>query len=208
MISSYVMHVISLVVAVMALFLVSTSSWPQLEPANALLFANQSTNTYLPTIQKMVGSVAFTPVTTPAANSTTPAPYFHSALETFVIPGSVNGYGVYQAHNSSIFKSGEKILLYIEPAGYSYKPVGSLFLMNFTADVLISDKAGHVLTGLQNLPISTLISHHKNKELILTVSLTQTTPFPVGDYVLKYTIRDVSSGNSFDILKNITIANG
>jgi hypothetical protein len=146
--------------------------------------------------------------TTPAANATNAKQAFHSAFDTFVVPGSVNGYGVYQAHNSSIFKPGEKILLYIEPASYSYKPVGSLFLMNFTADVLVSDKAGHVLTGLQNLPISTLISHYKNKELILTVSLIQTNPFPVGDYVLKYTVHDVPSGNSFDILKNIRIANG
>ena len=181
-------------------------------------------SSYLPTIQKMIDSFAFIPATTPAAsNATTPAASnattpvanatnakqaFHSAFDTFVVPGSVNGYGVYQAHNSSIFKPGEKILLYIEPASYSYKPVGSLFLMNFTADVLVSDKAGHVLTGLQNLPISTLISHYKNKELILTVSLTQTNPFPVGDYVLKYTVHDVPSGNSFDILKNISIANG
>lgn len=133
---------------------------------------------------------------------------FHSALNTFAVPGSVNGYGIYQPHNSSIFKPGEKILLYIEPVGYSYKPMGSLFLMNFTGDILISDKTGHVLTGFQNLPLSTLISHYKNKELTLTVSLTQTNPFPPGDYVLKYTIHDVPSGNSFDIVKNIKIANG
>ena len=133
---------------------------------------------------------------------------FHSAFDTFVVPGSVNGYGIYQSHNSSIFKPGEKIVLYIEPVGYSYKPIGSLFLMNFTGDVLISDKAGHVLTGFQNLPLSTLNSHHKNKELTLTVSLTQTNPFPPGEYVLKYTIHDLPSGNSFDIIKNIRIANG
>ena len=40
---------------------------------------------------------------------------FHSAFDTFVIPGSVNGYGIYQSHNSSIFKPGEKIVLYMEP---------------------------------------------------------------------------------------------
>jgi len=132
---------------------------------------------------------------------------FHSAFDTFVVPGSVNGYGIYQSHNSSTFKPGEKIVLYIEPVGYSYKPIGSLFLMNFTGDVLISDKAGHVLTGFQNLPLSTLNSHHKNKELTLTVCLTQTKPFPPGEYVLKYTIHDLPSGNSFDIIKNIRIAN-
>src|SRR5215831_8400006 len=43
---------------------------------------------------------------------------------SFVVPGSVNGYGIYQSHNSSIFKPGEKIVLYMEPVGYSYKPIG------------------------------------------------------------------------------------
>ena len=186
MTSNYPNYLISLVVVFMTLLLFSTSPWQQLKPVHALQLLKPAN----------------------AANATTPAASFHSAFDTFVVPGSVNGYGVYQAHNSSIFKPGEKILLYIEPGGYSYKPMGSLFLMNFTADVLVSDKAGHVLTGLQNLPISTLISHYKNKELLLTVSLTQTSPFPTGDYVLKYTIHDVPSGNSFDIVKNIRIANG
>ena len=133
---------------------------------------------------------------------------FHPAFSTFVTPGSVNGFGVYQPHNSSIFRPGEKIVLYIEPVGYSYKPIGSMFLMNFTGDLLISDKAGHVLGGFQNLPLSTILSHHKNRELTLTVSLTQTKPFPPGNYVLKYTIHDIPTGKSFDILKNISINNG
>jgi len=28
---------------------------------------------------------------------------FLSAFDTFVVPGSVNGFGIYQSHNSSIF---------------------------------------------------------------------------------------------------------
>ena len=132
---------------------------------------------------------------------------FHSGFDTFVVPGSVNGYGIYEPHNSNSFKPGEKISLYVEPIGFSYKPLQSLHLMNFTADLLVSDKAGHVLTGFQNLPISTIISHHKNKELTLSVSMTQTSPFPLGDYVLKYIIHDAVSGNSFSIVKDIKIAN-
>jgi hypothetical protein len=132
---------------------------------------------------------------------------FHSGFDTFVVPGTVSGYGVYEAHNSSSFKPGEKISLYIEPVGFSYKPVQSLYLMNFTADLLVSNRTGHVLAGFQDLPISTIMSHYKNKELILTVGLTQSNPFPPGDYVLKYIIHDVVSGNSFSIVKNIKIAN-
>jgi hypothetical protein len=80
--------------------------------------------------------------------------------------------------------------------------------MNFTADIVISDKAGQIRGGVQNLPVSLLLSHRQNKELDLTIDLTQNHPFPTGDYVLKYTIHDVPSGKSFDILKNISIATG
>ena len=48
-----------------------------------------------------------------------------AATSIYEVPGSVDGYGIYQSHNSSIFKPGEKIVLYMEPVGYSYKPIGS-----------------------------------------------------------------------------------
>ena len=50
---------------------------------------------------------------------------FHSAFDTFVVPESVNGYGIYQSHNSSIFKPGEKIVLYIEPVGVQVDRISS-----------------------------------------------------------------------------------
>ena len=138
---------------------------------------------------------------------------FRSVFDTFVVPGSSHGYGVYEEHKSNVFKPGEKIALYIEPVGFTHRPITgtnkseTLYLSNFTADVVISDKAGKVLGGVQNLPVSGIFSHHKNNEISLTVSLTQSNPFPVGDYMVKYLIRDVPSGNTFQILKNIKIAN-
>lgn len=67
---------------------------------------------------------------------------FHSGFDTFVVPGSIDGYGIHEPHKSSSFKPGEKISLYVEPMGYAYKPIQSLNLMNFTADLLASDKTG------------------------------------------------------------------
>ena len=138
---------------------------------------------------------------------------FYSVFDTFVVPESTGGYGVYEEHLSNTFKPGEKIVLYIEPVGFSYQPIESaattnnrtLYLMNFTADVVISNKSGQILAGFQNLPISQIVSHYKNKELNLVVSLSQSNPFPPGDYILKYIIYDKPSGNSFDITKNIKI---
>ena len=139
---------------------------------------------------------------------------FRSVFDTFVIPGSSHGYGVYEEHKSNVFKPGEKIALYIEPVGFTHRPITgttnkseTLYLSNFTADVVISDKAGKVLGGVQNLPVSEILSHHKNNEISLTVSLTQSNPFPVGDYMVKYLIRDVPSGNTFQIVKNIKVGN-
>jgi len=139
---------------------------------------------------------------------------FRSVFDTFVIPGSSHGYGVYEEHKSNVFKPGEKIALYIEPVGFTHRPITgttnkseTLYLSNFTADVVISDKAGKVLGGVQNLPVSEILSHHKNIEISLTVSLTQSNPFPVGDYMVKYLIRDVPSGNTFQIVKNIKVGN-
>lgn len=56
-----------------------------------------------------------------------------------------------------------------------------------SGDITISDKQGNVLAELQDLPMTNLVSHHQNKELYLKLSVDQQSPFPPGDYVIKYT---------------------
>jgi hypothetical protein len=139
---------------------------------------------------------------------------FASSLDLFVIPESLGGYGVYQEHVPNVFAPGEDIMLYSEPVGFSYKPIMSnltngvtQYLMNFTADVVLTDTEGNVLGGFQDLPISEIISRHQNKEVNLVITLSQSSPFPEGDYQLLYTVRDEPSGNTFEIAKDITISN-
>ena len=135
---------------------------------------------------------------------------FASSLDLFVVPESVGGYGVYEERVSNTFAPGEDIVLYVEPAGFSYKPIVSngetQYLMNFTADLVITDTEGNVLGGFEDLPISEIISHHQNKELNLIITLSQSQPFPGGNYKVLYTVHDESSGNTFEITKDITIA--
>jgi hypothetical protein len=144
------------------------------------------------------------PETSLAGNQT-----FRSAFDTFV-SSEPGGYGMYDARKSTVFKPGETFLLYVEPVGYTYGTVtdsdgNRLYSMNFTLDFLISDKNGNVLGGQQDIPISNVVSHHQNKELILTISLDQSSPFPPGDYVITYRVTDENSGKSFDITKDVTI---
>ena len=138
---------------------------------------------------------------------------FASSLDLFVVPESVGGYGVYEEHMSNTFAPGEDIVLYSEPVGFSYKPIISnqtngetQYLMNFTADLVITDTEGNVLGGFQDLPISEIISHHQNKEVNLVITLSQSSPFPEGNYKVLYTVHDEPSGNTFEITKDVNIS--
>lgn len=144
----------------------------------------------------------------------TQAQGFSSAFNTFVT--SASGYGVYEEKDSSTFQPGEEIVLYIEPVGFGYGTTDNgddgddnnqLHTINFSADFVISDTDGNVLTGQQGLPVSEIVSHHENKEVFIPFTITQTSPFPEGDYVITYTIHDGNSGNSFNITKDITVSN-
>jgi hypothetical protein len=197
---------------------------------------SQDFPTYLPTIQKLIDSFAYIPVTTPAAitsNGTSPAANattftnfetardqylsawnqttLHSTFDTFIEQGSATGYGVYVQH-PNVFKPGDSIVLYLEPVGFAHKPVidnagNTLYQINLTADIIISDNQGRQLAALKDIPAGLINSHHKNTEMFLTLKVDQQTPFPLGDYKITYIVKDGSSGNSFQIEKAIKIAN-
>jgi len=135
---------------------------------------------------------------------------FNAAFSTFVEPLSAAGYGVYQEHDS-VFRPGETIVLYVEPVGFGYKQIpdgngSSLYLMNMTADYVIASSNGTELQTIENVPVGSIVSHRANTELFLELTLTQARPFPVGDYNIKYTITDEVSGKSFQLEKQIRVA--
>ena len=143
--------------------------------------------------------------------TTTDSTGFHSAFDTYVAtePG---GYGVYEARQSNVFKPGETLLLYVEPAGMTYSPstttdgTEQLYNSKMTAEITISDSQGTVLAEIPNIPAGNIMSHHQNKEVFLLLSLDQESPFPTGDYLIKYVVRDDISGDSFEIVKDVVIS--
>jgi hypothetical protein len=149
---------------------------------------------------------------------------FSSQFDVFIEEGSNLGYGVYREHiPANIFRQGETIVLYVEPVGFGHQPividrsmgstgsnnnVTTLYLINMTADYIISDSRGLELQRVEDLPVGELISHRQNLEMFLTLTLSQEQPFPIGDYILKYIIHDQVTGQSFQIEKRITIDSG
>ncbi len=146
---------------------------------------------------------------------------FNASFSTFIEPFSAAGYGVYE-ERSNIFAPGETIVLYVEPVGFAHKQIideerGSnnstmLYLMNMTSDYKIAAANGTELElqliedkqGLRNIT-----SHRPNTEMYLTLTLTpEVQPLPIGSYVITYSVTDEISGESFELEKDITVAQG
>jgi hypothetical protein len=91
---------------------------------------------------------------------------------------------------------------------YSPITVGKERLYNskLSADVTISDNAGNVLSEVPGVPLGDITSHHQNQELFLVISVDQHSPFHAGEYMIKYTVKDDISGDSFEIIKKIAIS--
>jgi hypothetical protein len=136
---------------------------------------------------------------------------FSSEFATFVIPNSVNGYGIYDEHRSNIFKPGEPIVLYVEPIGFTHKKLtdesgNALYNVKLIPSVIISSKIDNKSASIDFPPFA-FTSHRKNTEAELTITVTQNTPIPEGEYKILYTIKDAQSNKSFDIIKKVVISN-
>jgi hypothetical protein len=144
---------------------------------------------------------------------------FNSQFDVFVAEGSHLGYGLYREHvPANVFRPGETIELYMELVGFGHEPITTLdesnsdaagsrmlYLINMTADYIISDSDGTVLATIEDLPAASLISHRQNTEFSLTLTLSQEEPFPIGDYVISYLLHDDVTGQSFQIDRGITL---
>ena len=158
---------------------------------------------------------------------------FQSIFDTYVVGGTNRGYGVYEEHVSNLssvsntssvpsgsnmsnvssantFAPGETMYLYVEPVGFTHSPssnesANTRYTIDIAADIIISAPNGTELASIIDLPVIKVTSHQKNTELSLLLTLTQIKPFPIGDYNIKYVVKDKPSGRTFDITKGITI---
>src|SRR5215207_6385514 len=150
---------------------------------------------------------------------------FNATFSTFVEPFSAAGYGVYE-ERSNIFAPGETIVLYVEPVGFAHEQVidekgggnnnTMLYLMNMTADYEIAAANGTEFQLIEDVQVGNITSHRPNTEMFLTLTLTperfgiieafEVQPLPIGNYVITYSVTDEVSGESFQLEKDITVA--
>ncbi|MFZ0648526.1 MAG: hypothetical protein WAM27_09940 [Nitrososphaeraceae archaeon] len=135
---------------------------------------------------------------------------FRSVFDTFV-SSEPEGYGVYTERPLNMFKLGDEVIIYSEPAGYTHKTLTDengtkLYGMKMTADMILTDRNGAEFGRQQDIPMTELISHHQNKELYFDLSLTGTDNLEPGDYIVKWILTDENSGQTFDIVKEFTLS--
>ncbi|WP_372423961.1 hypothetical protein [Salinarimonas chemoclinalis] len=125
---------------------------------------------------------------------------------TTFVADAPQGYGVYTARETNVFAPGEPLVVYAEPVGYAWEEIGDgRFRFGFDVDLLIKTPDGTIVGGRENFQRLALESRARNREFMLTLTLTLDGIRP-GDYVLEYRTRDIASDEAGTISLPFTIA--
>lgn len=112
---------------------------------------------------------------------------------------SPSGFGVYQRRDGSVFKPGEKLLVYAEPVGYGYQKSGDIYEIDLVADVSLRHPRGTIggQKAFANFGLKSLV---KNREFYAFITYDFAGLAP-GEYAVKTTLTDRASGKSteFDL---------
>jgi len=107
------------------------------------------------------------------------------------------GFGMYNQRDNAIFAQGETFYIYGEARNYTIKKIKkSLYEIYIKEDMYILDKNNNVLFKQEDFLDYHITSHSKNFDLFITNTITQTSPFPAGNYKFLLVLKDVFSGKT------------
>jgi len=122
---------------------------------------------------------------------------FRQALFVKVAP---TGYGIYDPRPDNVFKPGEKLFIYVEPVGFTWKPQNGLNRAELVSDLILKDSEGAVLGEQQAFGTFTFDSRDENMEVMtaLTIDFTEA---PEGKYLaeVKFTDKLGDKSASFEL---------
>lgn len=99
-----------------------------------------------------------------------------------------SGFGIYNPRPDSIFKPGEKLILYVEPVGFTWKPKDGLNHAALSADLVLKSEEGAIMGEQEGFATFTFDSREENLEVMSAVTI-DFTEAPAGRYSaeLKFT---------------------
>lgn len=116
------------------------------------------------------------------------------------------GFGMYNQREDAIFAQGETFLMYGEARNYTIKEIKKdLYEIYIKEDMYILDKNNNVLFKQEDFLDYHITSHSRNFDLFITNTLTQTSPFPVGNFKFLLILKDVFSGKTTEVTIDFTV---
>ena len=115
-------------------------------------------------------------------------------------------FGAFEPRDGNVFKPGEKLITYVEPIGYVWKPTGDAYEFGVSVDFIIKGADGKILAGQEKFGEFLNTSHEKPQEFMLNLTLSLDGAAP-GDYVLRYTLHDLGGAKTATIEQPFVIAN-
>jgi len=117
------------------------------------------------------------------------------------------GFGLYNQRENATFASGETFFIYGEAKNYTIKEnQNNLYEIYLKEDLYILDQDNNVLFGQADFLDYHITSHSKNSDLFINNTITQTSPFPVGNYKFRLVLKDVFSQKTTEAIIEFTIA--
>lgn len=110
------------------------------------------------------------------------------------------GFGIYNPRPDTVFKPGEKLIIYVEPVGFTWKPQDGLNHAELVADLILKDGEGTVVGEQEGFATFTFDSRDQNMEVMSAVTI-DFTEAPAGKYVaeLKFTDELGDKSASFEL---------
>lgn len=116
------------------------------------------------------------------------------------------GFGLFEPRADAVFSPGEPLVVYAEPVGYGYTPTSDgRWRFGFDVDLLIKTAGGKIIGGQEGFERLALASRARNREFMVTLTL-ELDGAPPGDYVLVYTLRDITGDKSGELTLPFSIA--
>jgi hypothetical protein len=101
-------------------------------------------------------------------------------------------YGAYSERKTNKFRAGEPLISYMEPVGYTWKPVAdNQFQFGVVVDFSVKTVGGEVLGGQDGLLHYNVVDRDRLQEFMLNTTI-NLNGFKPGDYILTLTIHDVN----------------
>lgn len=114
------------------------------------------------------------------------------------------GFGMFNSRPDNVFKSGDPVLVYLEPVGYQVtSPQEGVYKFHVGLDVVLLSPQGDILWGKENILEKQVTSRRFNREFYLTASLNFSGIKP-GDYMVKFVLHDRQNAARSEVKLPIT----